>query len=662
MDSPSLSLDHAPTACQACRKAKIGCDRAIPQCARCARTDVACEYRPRKKRAANVPPTAQPQNSEPPVLRPDEATSTSFVNRHVSCSGNGKTHHRTKRDRAVLSCARCRRHKVRCDRKVPCSRCIKSKRESQCIYNYHEAPQIQSQSTEHITNGTLGPPPTRFVDTSWESNLRNGTHWRKVVDELKSQVPPCQQLGSGFNVLSEPFCIRHVSVNFPFSNGRSSDETVQRILGQLPPRPVQEEFISLYIETIEKSFHVLDEAAWKQELQDFWKDISNSSDDWLAQLLMILSLGCQAYNFASEDSPYLNLPFRFMDAAHTMLARTPYMVKCSLANIRTLCLIVISKQVYVLSCHDSDTCWPLTGLIKRLSIRAGLHAPQGEPNEVWAVRRIWALVIYLDMRQALVSGMPVLMRQDDIACFSCDIGSSSSTPSSYFYDNAISLSESDGPLPTALEKTFEVSGVVLLSALEFATASGHTASYDEVVKLDVEIRSRLGQSGMGLVTENLGTDECPESIDWEASTIHLFFRLILMALHSPFAMQPNAPTDYPVSYVSSLESALAILSHQRSLHSCGRQSTWFANLFRHEFFTAAMVVCSQLLREGHQLDLPPPQVCEGQAQEIILDALESCRDIWERERDASTCNANAFALLNYLVSVLQAIREETHHR
>lgn len=480
--------------------------------------------------------------------------------------------------------------------------------------------------------------------------------------QIKEHLPPTHAKQHEFNIHNEPPSqTMTMSINYPFSGDGSSAESVRRIVAQLPPQALQEIFVSRYMDTVEKSYRLLDETAWEQELREFWDDTSSQPDDWLAQYLMMLSLGCQAHNFVSQAhgaDAYPNLPSRLMHGAEVCLKRTPYLFKSTLANIRALCLMVISKQAFAMSCPESDTCWPLTGLIKRLCIRICLHlqadpARNQDPDDARVKRRLWAAVVFLEMRQALVCGMPLLLRPTDMACFSSSGTFTPGMPSPV--EDAVDFFGADEPHQTLLESTFAVSGHLLLKALDLATSTDSIA-YAEAIEVDAAIRQQIKWSGIGLTTENLGAEECLGAVDTEACTIHLFFRLVLMALHSHFALRPTSPTEYPVSYVSSLESALAILSHQRSLcegDSWGRQSAWFAGLFRHEFFTAAMTVCSQLVRDGRHVGLPSSCGCEGRPQEIVLDALQSCRDVWSREKDVSICNANAFAMVDHLVCILR---------
>ncbi|UNI16054.1 hypothetical protein JDV02_002529 [Purpureocillium takamizusanense] len=708
------------SACERCRTAKVGCDRVRPSCSRCSRAETLCEYNAPSRQIARYPvrgrrndaqqcaqSTSQREGESPPQTsrnslthtspdhglddmstaggpRQDDPASSSDHPPRAMLSPEAQTCPiKLKRDRAVLSCVRCRKHKVRCDRKVPCGRCVKARREAQCVYTEP----VHAPPTPVVWDGgdALNTIATRFVDATWDSQNRNGTHWNNLLQELKGYLPRDHGSRSDFNIhrehVPQPLAM---SINYPFSNDASSADTIRRIVAQLPPRPLQEIFIAQYMATIEKAYHLLDEHTWGEELERFWLDDHSMPPDWLAQHLMILSLGCQARNFVAqattttttttttgggEEETYPGMPTRFMHGAELCLKRTPYMLKSTLANIRTLCLVVISKQIYAMSCHESDTCWPLTGLIKRLGMRIGLHVPADrdavrERGDGSARRRLWAAVVFLDMRQSLVCGMPVLLRPEDLACFRTAAASRRSSRAS---DHDTSPQASKNTSESWLESTLASSGDLLLQALDVATTSTDAdgaITYAQVTELDAALRQQLKRSGMGLATENLGTEECPGPVgvvNLEACTVHLFFRLVLMALHSRFALSPSAPLDYPISCVSSLESALAILSHQRTLceddiGSGRRQNAWFAGLLKHEFFTAAMTVCSQLVRMGNGpgsgLGQLPPCSCEGQPQEIVLEALQSCRDVWSREKDASVCNANAFAVVDNLVCML----------
>ena len=53
-----------------------------------------------------------------------------------------------KRPRPVVSCLSCRRMKLKCDRRLPCERCIKAGRSSTCAYAPGQEPSINGMNNE----------------------------------------------------------------------------------------------------------------------------------------------------------------------------------------------------------------------------------------------------------------------------------------------------------------------------------------------------------------------------------------------------------------------------------------------------------------------------------------------------------------------------------
>lgn len=69
-------------------------------------------------RAAVMDPSQQLQNSRRSIMKVNRQSNVSSPRRH----------------RAILSCATCRKRKIRCDRLTPCSQCVRSKIAETCYY------------------------------------------------------------------------------------------------------------------------------------------------------------------------------------------------------------------------------------------------------------------------------------------------------------------------------------------------------------------------------------------------------------------------------------------------------------------------------------------------------------------------------------------------
>lgn len=153
--------------------------------------------------------------------------------------------------------------------------------------------------------------------------------------------------------------------------------------------------------------------------------------------------------------------------------------------------------------------------------------------------------------------------------------------------------------------------------------------------------------------KNPDDPDSPPYLDLEACTVDIFLRQIRLALTSLFALHPFSSTLYPASHISSLESALAILSHQRALYDAEHGATaWLAGFFRFDFFTAAMTICCQLVRNDSALDMAVAG-CDGEVPRgIVMEALKGCRELWRSKRGAYICNARSFEVIDEILRFL----------
>lgn len=323
------------------------------------------------------------------------------------------------------------------------------------------------------------------------------------------------------------------------------------------------------------------------------------NDEALAVFYTVLSLGCQANASTMLVKDYDGLPSDLLTTAEVHLHKTPFLLRPSPDTIRTLCLMVIAKQIHGLSCHQIDTAWHLTGIIVRLSVSMAL--PKTD-------RSLWALVCLLDMKQSAACGMPLLLRQEDVAVLWAEKEEG---------EEEQEEEAREGTPGTSIQSLFFNAGPSIYQALQLACSANATAT--EVLKVDTALR-QLPRPDQSL--EAIGTD--------------IFLRQVLLAMHSSCSAYP----------ISQLETALSLLSHERTLcedNTASGLSFWLAGLFRHEFFTAAMAMCVYLAQDkGGNLD--------PYARKMMVDALRSCRDIWARDTSTTVCNISAFTIADQLLN------------
>jgi hypothetical protein len=158
--------------CARCRDSKRRCNKAKPSCARCMHACVPCYYDKQQKNGAppSVMDAARTPSSDMP-LTPSTTSSAPTDEKHDT--GLERTIKR--RDRACLSCMRCHRLKVKCDRKHPCcSRCASSGHGRTCIYTH------KVQLDQPVRTVALTDEKPDFL------GKRGPSHWRALLWRVSS--------------------------------------------------------------------------------------------------------------------------------------------------------------------------------------------------------------------------------------------------------------------------------------------------------------------------------------------------------------------------------------------------------------------------------------------------------------------------------------------
>ncbi|KAL2008922.1 hypothetical protein VTN00DRAFT_7116 [Thermoascus crustaceus] len=501
--------------------------------------------------------------------------------------------------------------------------------------------------------------------------------------------------------LKRQFCYTLQSPNYPFGLGNKCDSlSREEILSYIPDQRTAESLVQKYLDTIERTYRLLHIPTFQDELARFWKSPAAVEDEWLAQLFMILALGFHASN-TKLHSPISNnvdrtMLDRFFSGAEASLKKTSFMFIPTITTIRTLCIMVIAKQVVASSCHELDACGPLMATIVRLSMSIGIHCdPEDDSNmsrfDKEIRRRLWTTIAYMELQQAMSTGMPLLLRSSDFDTLPpANINDVDISPSSYA---APPLRRSDEYTDSSFQIILARSFPIAFDIVCLANSPSGTLEYDQVLQYNAEIKQLLYETALIFpnstsASSNNENKHEYEWIDLQRTMLDVFFRRILLVLHLRYAQDPSASIIYPVSYWSSLECALALLVHQRHMceedpdqgadpnpnptttpikqqqahsHSHARTRIWFAELFKYDFFVAAVIVCIQLHRKdaptldetgqttgphGTGIQMPPRQ--------IILQTLHCCREIWARKICRSHCHFFTHLTLGKLIRTLEA--------
>ncbi|KAK1244014.1 hypothetical protein MKX08_002152 [Trichoderma sp. CBMAI-0020] len=643
--------------CDRCRHFKRRCDLLKPSCSRCIQAGVRCSFdvngvavpsaaaatgtsaSPGSSRQAR---TALASSSSPPVNGDPTAgqnglisptASTESPEPTVSIDENGMPVQSTanplrvvrKRKRNCLSCLRCHRLKVKCDKELPCGRCKSSGNGRECYYSYNKGP-----------NGGKFPCPTapsnneetKTVLATWQvqHKVRGSSHWRDLMTKIGALASlESAPLAAALEDVATNACLANFTLpgNFPFGTPGATKyfarEAVTRLLAG--ERQNHERYLQRYLDLLDVVNPIIDLHIFKREIERYWLDPNASNLCWLAQFLMVMGLG----SFASaEGEP--PVATEFMMAAEACLMQTPFSFRPTLLTLKTLALMVVAKQVCNPTCWSVDSCWSLLGLLVRTAFIYGLPqdpTDDAETNqeEKDARRKLWLTILYLDIKVAMCTGMPPLTRPDELG-------------------NLQKIPEW-GP-PDSLQMVLYQSLPTVLSVMAQINSKKDQISYPDVLRYNAQLRELMSHAQRVCVGQ------------LQRVTVDIFLRRCLMVLHRPFALHPEGPVMFPESYWSSLECCLALLVHYREMwcSDASLRLDLVGRAFVLDFFSATLTTYIHVLRADAPLTGAAAIGCAFPPRQIILDTLRSCVDIWSSEKDKSVCYRTGYNLLDAVLNLV----------
>lgn len=424
-------------------------------------------------------------------------------------------------------------------------------------------------------------------------------------------------------------CLANFSLpgNFPFGTPGASKYYAKDAVTKLiaAERSNYKTYISSYFELFDCVNPVVDRDMFTTEVERYWADPNTADICWLAQFLMVLGLGC----FACADEP--PAATELMMASEACLMQTPFMFRPTLLTLKSLCLMIVAKQVCNPTCWASDSCWTLMGILVRASFVYGL--PQDtqdgitmtqDPAERDARRKLWLTILYMDIKCAMATGMPPLAKVEELG--------------SYFREMP-----EWGP-SESLQMVLHQSIPTVLAVVEHINAKKDHILYPDLLRYNAQLRELMGHA----------KTVCSHPI--QRITIDIFLRRCLMVLQRPYAMHNEGPTLFPESYWSSLECALALLMHYRDLwcNETGMRLDLVGRGFVLDFFSATLTTYVHLLRAEAPLTDATARTCAIPPRQIILDLLHSCVDIWINEKDKSICYRTGYDLLRLVLNLIPA--------
>ncbi|KAJ5200876.1 transcriptional regulator family: Fungal Specific TF [Penicillium cf. viridicatum] len=601
----------------------------------------------------------------------------------------------SRRSKPQLSCNLCRRRKLRCDRKEPCSTCTARGLALSCAYPNNQAPaqrrrapgphethrgrpqatvqdrlgqleQIVVSLMQKSTSGGQDRPDqylgasipqdrpeegspegaTNSEDSPAQSDGGNvwfsssdaqyvgGTHWAAILDGIADLK---EQLEREDHRNMEKPAMLHTFLLYGCKSAGKED-----ILAALPDRPAVDRHISQY-------FNRLDLAPWHRMLQPaytvyerFWENPSQTSVMWLGLLFSMICLAVLASSAAdSSSSPGFRNPL--VDTYREKI------VQCLILGEYTKSGRYVFETLYhyltieysIRKDADQDI-WILSGISVNIALRMGYHRdpshlPGISPFAGEMRRRAWATILQGDMLISTQMGMPRMIKD-----WQCDTVEPRNLNDSDFDEDCseLPLSRPETEITTvshlvARRRIFGALGVIV----DF-TASVRPVTYDEVMRLD-----RILNDAEAMVPAYLRMKAMARAVTDPPQVImhRLFLRLMFhkgqIMLHCKYlnpdpATFSEGHTSYSYSRSSSIKAALGILEIQ---HICDEETSPDGQLYTmrwraSSFMKHEFLTATMLLCF---LARQPDALTDGRNLDQIIAALTRAHGIWMRSKNSS---------------------------
>jgi hypothetical protein len=425
--------------------------------------------------------------------------------------------------------------------------------------------------------------------------------------------------------------------------------------------------IGVYMNTIERTHPMLHPPTFYEELNRFWEDPVAVEDDWLAQLLVMLGLShhmSRGVNITSDEEAILKKYFR---GAETCLKNTIFLIAPNLVSLRTLCMMVLARRILASSCLELDACGPLMAIIMRMAIGIGLNVdPQHDISHSTTLfdseirRKLWTTIALMGTSISVLTGTPFVLRSSDINTQPpMNLNDTELSPSLQGYPIARPPAEfTDSTFSIIVAQSFQLA----FDTVAHANSPSTHLSYEDVLIYSVKIKNLLLETSQ--LYHSSGSVPLEDWKQDQLFMLEIYLRRILLALHSVYGLRPNADVEYPISYWSTLESALALLVIQRQLSedlNSPEGRVWLNEYYKHDFYAATLTICLIVTRNdaiamdmnsngSSQTNIEIPQ------RETILQTLLCCREIWARRICQTYCHFLSHMNLGTIIGSMVTFR------
>jgi hypothetical protein len=336
------------------------------------------------------------------------------------------------RNREFRACTSCRKSKLKCDRQVPCSACLRRNEATSCFYekkfeggqNEH-ARRLQTEAKlEHLeqlvqqlsqSQHSLAAPDNTSLDANQRSpdqlfngSLHNGaTHWSAMledIEDLRATMNARDDIEGG-DMDFDSDEDNGISLLF----GAANPLPFNQILSQfLPSRNEADRLVAAYFRAKAVAAPFIHSAQFSRLYRLFWDDPSTTSPLWTSILFLVLDIASRTVSTISVANTGVNNTNRFAMGAALCLAVGKYSKP---QRFTVEALLLYAQARCILSVDISPEIAVILGMLVRLATVMGYHRDAGSreyapPFDAEMRRRTWSLCMQLDLLVSFQLGLP----------------------------------------------------------------------------------------------------------------------------------------------------------------------------------------------------------------------------------------------------------------
>lgn len=317
-----------------------------------------------------------------------------------------------RRPRKPLSCEPCRHSKLRCDRQLPCSTCLRRGWQASCSYSPASCRRVpQRRRVLHAIERPL-PQPQPQPQHQHQHQPSEPSEPETELGLPRSQSPEAIQ-SRWDAVLCRPPVepTPPAPTDVPFALSFGPGRPVAELLAAIPPDPVCEYLVTRYFATLSPLFHILHGPTFQKQYWAFLQNPQQTDLSWLALLYAICGLTlktipptdpglAELWKDSSTPRDLSALSLRCREAAMMCLSQDQFLVRHNLNTLEALLILIHT----IANTEGTEYGWVLLGNAMHIAIALRCHINGDSPNfiERERRRRCWAGILILHTDQTLL--------------------------------------------------------------------------------------------------------------------------------------------------------------------------------------------------------------------------------------------------------------------